>query len=90
MTATITAVSLLFTAIAVIDFAAGLVTTWHNAAVKVSQQSPAQSVLAIEQPTIQDQAVEFQGDSTFALSNPWTLPAEEMRLALQQPQTNNI
>jgi hypothetical protein len=88
MTATITAVSLLFTVIAMIDFAAGLVTTWRNAAVKA--QLPAQSIPVIEQLAAQDQVVEFQGESASTLPNPWTLPAEEMPIALQQQQANSI
>ncbi len=69
---------------AMIDFAAGLVSTWRNAGVKA--QSPAQSVPAIEQLTAQEQAVASQVDSASTLPNPWTLPAEEMPDELiQQP-----
>ncbi len=68
MTDTIIAVALLFTAVTVTDFAVGLVKTWRSAGAKA--QSPAQSIAAIERPAAQDQVVEFQGESAFALSNP--------------------
>lgn len=75
LTATIVAITILFTVSAIADFAAGLVRLWRNAGTKAQPRVEAKS--AIEQPAIANQV-----EPASALPDLWMLPVEEAAIAL--------
>jgi len=58
MTATITAITILFTVAAIVDFTAGLAATWRNAGTKA--QSQVELEPATEQPIVAGKAISPQ------------------------------
>ncbi len=81
LTATIVAIAILFTASAIADFTAGLVTLWRNAGTKAQPRVEAKP--AIEQPAIANQV-----EPTSALPDPWLQPVEEIEIALPSKQSS--
>jgi hypothetical protein len=81
LTATIVAITILFTVSAIADFAAGLVRLWRNAGAKT--QPPIEAKSAIEQPAIANQV-----QPASALPDLWMLPVEEIAIALPSKQSS--
>ncbi len=84
LTAIIIATSLLFAAIITIDFASGLIKLWENAGAKPSLRVELATVF--EQPTAEEQTSSNQLKPASALPDFWTLPGEEVTIALPTEQ----